>query len=102
MRHLMKRMLNAVFRGPRVSPSVPVPPPSPAPDAGPLYERVMKADAIAELSQVTGDRQADDMRGVLIDCIQHGYLETVRGEDGELQFGITPAGRERIWQYWLG
>lgn len=104
MHPLMKKILDAVFTGPtQDSSSQPIPKQSPAPNAEQIpdeYELVVKADAIAELSYSTGDPQTDGIHAALIDCIQSGYLKTVRGkEDGLLRFGVTPAGKARIQEY---
>lgn len=99
------KLLHAVYRGRhRVSPSQPVTEPSPAPSAEneipDEYEAVAKADAIAELSFSTGDPQTDGIHAALIDCVQAGYLKTVRGkDDGLLRFGVTSEGKARIKEY---
>lgn len=105
MHPLMKKILDAVFTGPtQESPSQQIPGQSPAPNAEKEipdeFEEVARADAIAELSYTTGDPQTDGIHAALIDCVQSGYLKTVRGrEDGLLRFGVTPAGKARIQEY---
>jgi hypothetical protein len=105
MHPLMKKILDAVFTGPtQGSSSQQIPKQSPAPNAEKEipdeYEFVAKADAIAELSYSTGDPQTDGIHAALIDCVQSGYLKTVRGkEDGLLRFGVTPEGKARIQEY---
>jgi hypothetical protein len=101
----MKKILHAVFAGPpQVSPSQPIPEQSPAfsveKEAPEDYIDVARADAIAELSFMTGDPQTDGIHAALIDCVQAGYLKTVRGkDDGLLRFGVTSAGKARIKEY---
>jgi hypothetical protein len=105
MHPLMKKILDAVFTGPtQVSSSQPIPKQSPAPSAEKEipdeYVEVTRADAVAELSYSTGDPQTDGIHAALIDCVQSGYLKTVRGkDDGLLRFGVTPAGKARIQEY---
>lgn len=104
MHPLMKKLLGVVYHGRhRESPSQPIPAPSPAPSAEQIpdeYIDVAKADAIAELSFSTGNPQTDGIHAALIDCVQAGYLKTVRGkDDGLLRFGVTSAGKARIEEY---
>ena len=105
MHPLMKKILDAVFTGLNpVSSSQQIPKQSPAPGAEKKipdeFVEVARADAIAELSYTTGDPQTDGIHAALIDCVQSGYLKTVRGrEDGLLRFGVTPAGKARIQEY---
>lgn len=103
MHPLMKKILDAVFTGQSPdSSSQPIPEQSPAPDAEKEveYVDVARADAIAELSFSTGSSQTDAIHAALIDCIQSGYLKTVRGvDDGLLRFGVTAAGKARIKEY---
>lgn len=107
------RLLRAVYRGRhRVSSSQPAPTQSPVPNVETApsvsaekeipdeYIEVARADAIAELSFSTGDPQTDGIHAALIDCVQAGYLKTVRGkDDGLLRFGVTSAGKARIKEY---
>jgi hypothetical protein len=101
----IRKILAAVFTGhSQDSPSQPIPEQSPAPSAEKEtpdeYIDVCRADAIAELSYRTGDPQTDGIHAALIDCVQSGYLKTVRGkDDGLLRFGVTSAGKARIQEY---
>jgi hypothetical protein len=101
----MRKLLDAVFPGLYQELfSRPVPEQSPAPSAEKEipdeYVEVARADAVAELSRSTGDPQTDGIHAALIDCVQSGYLKTVRGkEDGLLRFGVTAAGKARIQEY---
>lgn len=53
--------------------------------------------AVAQLSAPTGDPELDAVRAGMIDNLQRGFLATAgRGEDGELRFCLTDAGRRRI------
>lgn len=105
MHPLMKKLLDAAFPGlTQASPSQPIPEQSPAPsvekEIPDEFEEVARADAVAELSYSTGDPQTDGIHAALIDCVQSGYLKTVRGrEDGLLRFGVTAAGKARIQEY---
>ena len=105
MHPLMKKILDAVFTGLNPeSPSRQIPAQSPAPsvekEIPDEYMEVTRADAVAELSYTTGDPQTDGIHAALIDCVQSGYLKTVRGrEDGLLRFGVTAAGKARIQEY---
>jgi hypothetical protein len=100
MHPLMKKVLDAVFPGMYQDLSSQTPEPPGADTIPDEYEFVAKADAIAELSYSTGDSQTDGIHAALIDCVQAGYLKTVRGkDDGLLRFGVTPAGKARIQEY---
>lgn len=105
MHPLMKKILDAVCPGLYQDLfSQPIPEQSPAPSAEKEipdeYVEVTRADAVSELSYTTGDPQTDGIHAALIDCVQSGYLKTVRGkEDGLLRFGVTAAGKARIQEY---
>jgi hypothetical protein len=103
MHPLMKKVLDAVLPGLYQDLSSQIPEQSPVPGADIIpeeYEAVTRADAVAELSYSTGDSQTDGIHAALIDCVQAGYLKTVRGkDDGLLRFGVTPAGKARIQEY---
>ena len=102
MHPLIRKILAAVSTGrSEDSSSRPIPVQSPAPSAEKEtpdeYIEVCRADAVAELSYRTGDPRTDGIHAALIDCVQSGYLKTVRGkDDGLLRFGVTPAGKARI------
>ena len=54
-------------------------------------------EAIAELSNPTGDPELDAAQAGIIDNLQRGYLAIAeRGEDGGLRFRLTDAGRRRV------
>jgi hypothetical protein len=83
--HWVKRMLDWL----EPTPTVEVKP-------TPALVGVVKADAIAELCMPTGDVQLDGIHVALIDLIQSGLIECVRDDAGNLRFGTTPAGKQRV------
>lgn len=97
MRRLILRIVSAVKRGPRESPSPPTVRVSPAVTVEYVsYSPVAVPDAIAELSYPTGDEARDDVHSVLIDCLQHNLITAYRDSEGDMRFGMTPEGRSRV------
>jgi hypothetical protein len=96
MHPLIRKLLNVVSPSPPEISSPPTPAPSPAQNAEPAYEPVVRADAIAELSFPSGDRDLDALHAALIDLIQGGFVNSVRGDDGQLRFGVTDLGKQKI------
>jgi hypothetical protein len=102
---LMKRIRGAVFRGHPESISQPTQSPPPALNAGPgsnstgpdpAFDPVPRPDAVAKLSQDTGDYELDRIHEALIDCIQHGYIDVFCDSEGEFRYKVTDAGQSRI------
>lgn len=60
------------------------------------FSPVSRADAVAELSFMTGNEELDFIHATLIDCVQQGFLNVVRDNKGVLRFGITPDGQEHV------
>ena len=105
---LMKKIRGAVFPGRRTSTSQQTQSPPPALNAepgsnttgpDPAYDPVPRADAVAKLSQETGDYELNRIHEALIDCIQHGYIDVFKDGEGEFRYKVTEAGQSRINQF---